>query len=78
MCKNCFEQSSNIEKNKLSLRGMSMVMRQLINVPLNKEQFFNISVQDPQNQLAKYDNVKNLLDESKENISISTFSILMP
>ena len=43
---------------------MSMVMRQLINVPLNKEQFFNISQQDQQLQLAKYDTVKHLLDES--------------
>jgi hypothetical protein len=65
MCKNCFEQSSNIEKNKLSLRGLSMVYRQLINVPLNKEQFFNISAQDQQQNVLKYENVKNLLDESK-------------
>ena len=65
MCKNCFEQSSNIEKNKLSLRGLSMVYRQLINVPLNKEQFFNISAQDQQQNVQKYENVKNLLDESK-------------
>ena len=43
-----------------------MVMRQLINVPLNKEQFFNLSQQDQQQQqqLAKYDYVKNLLEES--------------
>jgi len=65
MCKNCFEQSSNIEKNKLSLRGLSMVYRQLINVPLNKDQFFNISAQDQQQNVQKYENVKNLLDESK-------------
>ena len=35
-----------------------MVYRQLINVPLNKEQFFNISAQDQQQNVQKYENVK--------------------
>jgi tetratricopeptide (TPR) repeat protein len=61
MCKNCFEQSLNIQKNKLSLRGMSMVLRQLINVPSNKEQ---LQANNNNQQLAKYEHVKNLLEES--------------
>ena len=68
MCKNCFEQSSNITKNKLSLRGMSMVMRQLINVPVNKEQLQNqqaaSSQTQQQQQMAKYDTIKNYLEVS--------------
>lgn len=65
MCKNCFEQSLNISKSKLSLRGMSMVMRQLINVPTNKEQEKSIQEQQSQQQqINKMENIKNLLDES--------------
>jgi tetratricopeptide (TPR) repeat protein len=64
MCKNCFEQSLSIQKNKLSLRGMSMVLRQLINVPSNKEQLQTNNNSTNNQQLAKYDQVKNLLEES--------------
>lgn len=53
MCKNCFEQSLKINKNKLALRGLSMVMRQLINAPPQKDQ-----------QISKFDYVKTLLEES--------------
>lgn len=35
MCRNCFERSLAISKNKMSLRGLSMVMRQLMNIPTN-------------------------------------------
>jgi tetratricopeptide (TPR) repeat protein len=62
MCKNCFEQSLNIQKNKTGLRGMSMVMRQLVNVPINKEQFQKSQNSEQLN--SKYDHVKNLLEES--------------
>ena len=66
MCKNCFEQSLNLTKTKLSLRGMSMVMRQLINVPSNKEQLLTTQNQqsDSNNQVEKYEQIKNFLDES--------------
>ena len=81
MCKNCFERSLNLKKTKLSLRGMSMVMRQLINVPSSKEELLNqnlLQQNDPsqpsppqqqqqhqqQQQSAKFDRIKNLLEES--------------
>lgn len=64
MCKNCFEQSLNITKNKRSLRGLSMVMRQLINVPLNKEQLQQQDQQSKEYQMNKNEQVKHLLEES--------------
>lgn len=33
MCRNCFERSLAIERNKRALRGMSIVMRQLMKIP---------------------------------------------
>ena len=33
MCRNCFERSLGIERNKRALRGMSIVMRQLMKIP---------------------------------------------
>jgi tetratricopeptide (TPR) repeat protein len=61
MCKNCFEHSLTISKNKRSLRGLSMVKRQLVNVPINKEQLqSSVRSQD----LSKHDYIRNLLDES--------------
>lgn len=45
MCKNCFEQSLKLKKNKMALRGLSMVMRQLINLePKNSKTFLDESI----------------------------------
>lgn len=33
MCRNCFERSLAIERNKRALRGMSIVLRQLMKIP---------------------------------------------
>jgi len=66
MCKNCFEHSLNTAKNKRSLRGLSMVMRQLINVPLSKEQLQQQDQQPPKEHepMNKNEQVKHLLEES--------------
>lgn len=45
MCKNCFEQSLKLKKNKMALRGLSMVMRQLINQePKNTKIYLDESI----------------------------------
>lgn len=60
MCRICFEQSLGVARNKKSLRGMSMVIRQLIDVPQQGE-----GKQQAQTQSSvKYDHVKNSLEES--------------
>ena len=67
MCKNCFEQSLAISRNKLSLRGLSMVMRQLVNVPINKEQMQHHQTSMPRSsnqEISKHDYIRNLMDES--------------
>lgn len=56
MCKNCFEQSLNISRNKQGLRGMSMVMRQLIDVPQQHDK--------QQQTTSRYESIKNSLEES--------------
>jgi tetratricopeptide (TPR) repeat protein len=64
MCKNCFEHALTISKNKRSLRGLSMVKRQLVNVPANKEQFHSNHQQHSSHEMSKHDHIRNLLDES--------------
>ena len=81
MCRNCFEHSLQIERDKRSLRSMSMVMRQLINMPPSsngkdqqqqqlkqqrQQQQRQQQRQQPrqESQLAKFKQVKYLLDES--------------
>lgn len=45
MCKNCFEQSLKLKSNKMALRGLSMVMRQLINQePKNAKMYLDESI----------------------------------
>ncbi|CAF0738839.1 unnamed protein product [Brachionus calyciflorus] len=45
MCKNCFEQSLKLNKNKLALRGLSMVIRQLItSEPKNTKNLIDESI----------------------------------
>jgi len=56
MCRICFEQSLNVSRNKQGLRGMSMVVRQLIDKPL-------VPTDDKQ-QTSRYDHIKNSLEES--------------
>ncbi len=58
MCKICFEQGLSITRNKKGLRGMSMVTRQLIDVPEGKQQAQQAS------NTSKYDHIKNSLEDS--------------
>lgn len=52
MCRNCFEQSLNISRNKKGLRGMSMVIRQLIDSSQS------------QASTNRYEHIKNSIEES--------------
>ena len=52
MCRNCFEQSLNISRNKKGLRGMSMVIRQLIDSSQS------------QSSANRYEFIKNSIEES--------------
>lgn len=59
MCRICFEQSLSIARNKQGLRGMSMVTRQLIDVPEGgKQQAQQVA------SVSKYDHIRNSLEDS--------------
>lgn len=61
MCRICFEQSLSICRNIKNLRGMSMVIRQLItDVPKNDS---NNNIQGAQTT-SRYEHIKNSLEES--------------